>query len=139
MADKCSLMPFPCNRPEAGRKGLLYRLASFYLAALLLFLTVCVDLLHTCTPPWLFAHEPLSPSINGGGSFTDLRQTPAGSPCLACFFLHALNATKITLLAFALSWLIFLQKAFPHWHPSSFTNAACPCPIRAPPANAWMS
>jgi hypothetical protein len=137
MAEKGDFAPLPIDQPKGGRKGLLRWFASFYLAALLFFLTACVDLLNTCTPPWLFAFNPPSPTVNGSGCYTDGRQAPAGSPGLACLFLHALSATKPTILSFALSWLIFLQNVLPHWRPSFSVDAASPCPIRAPPCGAF--
>ena len=138
MADGDGLGLLPENRPISGRKGLVGRIGGFYVAVLLFFFTVWVDLLHTCAPPWLFAHHPLTPSINGSLCFTDPGQTPTGRP-LACLLLQALSATRIAIISFALSWLIFVQKVFPHWWPSFIMSVACPRPIRAPPLNALMS
>ena len=138
MTEMSGSASLPSERRYVSRKGLLRPICSFFLATLLFFLTACVNLLHTCTSHWLFTLDPLSPTVNGSGCFTDLRQTPDGSRCLACLFLHALSATKVAILAFALSWLIFLQNILPHWRPSFTTHAASPCLIRAPPCDAIL-
>jgi hypothetical protein len=129
----------PGDRRNGSGKGPLRRIGSFYLAILLLFLTSCIHLLHTCTPQWFCTLNSVSPSISGSGCFTDPRETPAGSPCLACLFLHALSATKVAVLSYALSWLIIFWNLLPYQCLLFSTNEASPCLIRGPPCGVAMS
>jgi hypothetical protein len=138
MTELSSPVPLPSNRRDNSSKGPLHRIGSFYLAILLLFLTACVHLLHTCTPHWLFSLDPLSPSINGSGCFNDLREAPAGSPCLACLFLHSLSTAKVAVLTLALSWLIIFRNILAYQRFSFTTNAAGPCFIRGPPGGGFV-
>lgn len=123
----------PKGRRGADRKGLPSRIGSLYLAALLFVMTACVELFHTCTPQWLFNLDPLNPSVSGSGCFTDRREVQAASPCLACLLLHALNATKLAILTFALTWLIFLHNFMARQRPSFKADKTGPWLIRAPP------
>jgi len=120
-------------------KGPLHRVISFYLAILLLFLTSCIHLLNTFTPQWFCRINPVVPSISGSGCFSDLRQASVSSPCLAYFFFHALNATKITILAFALSLLIVLCNILlPYQYISFGRDESSACFIRGPPYGAHI-
>ncbi len=138
ISERAGSASLPSERRYLSRKGLLHAIDSFFLATLLLVLTACVDLLHTCTSHWLFTLDPLSPTVNGSGCYTDLRQAQTSSRCHACLFLHALSATKAAILAFALSWLIFIQTILPHWRPPFTINGASPWLIRAPPCDAMI-
>lgn len=127
------------SKRVAGRRrknGALWFL-RLGLATLLFFLTAVVHLTHTCTSHQPLPFGPPSPSLGSGERQPGLQQDPVEEPCLACLFLHSLNAAKIASLHLDLSWLRNLQQVSPD-HPSLCTrDSACRCFIRAPPCSAF--
>jgi len=123
----------PKDRRRGNRKNLLCRIGSFYLAVVLFVLTACVELLHTCTPQWLFPFTLLNPVASGSGCLAKQREAQGASACLACLLLHALNATKAAILSLALSWLIFLHNVVVRQRSSRNAAAAMGFLTRAPP------
>lgn len=116
------------------RGNISRRLLSVGLATFLFILAAVVHLTHTCTPHRALLPWPPGASL-GGERHAGMQQDPVEGLCLACLFLHALNATQIAFLNLDLSWLSNHQKIFPCLLNFRARDAACLCLIRAPPSS----